>query len=564
MKKRITGSLVLILGLTGTTGYFFSNGIEKEAEAEEALEAENEKKNYPTKEKSIGFYVGSELTEDGSTLIGGFGHEPSSHWIDIVPAQNHPEDTVMEVGVTEEASIEGELIEIPQTAHTNKYISSTYSEFAGFPPPLTNGGLNDKGLAARDIWSPSREELVEMTPEPQQGPNYSDLSRIAMERAGSAREAVEIIGALIDEHGYSTYGGNSHLFADENEGWVFINYAGGEGLWAAERLGADEVRVSYPGYINDFPVDFEDNENFMASSNLITFAEEQGWRDPDDESSVMNLQEVYGEPFPGEGIDKAEDHYTASRIPYDREEELEQMAPVSLEDMLALVRDPRWSNDFSGYGQVAQLKPEVDDQLQTLWLATTGAVTTPFVPIPIATEEVPPEFLQHRYLTKDGDSHFLSSDYAAQEASRFAVREFKRLMYYTCDNPEAFLHDVTGEIEQFERKMLNGQDSLEQEAARLLEAGETEEAGTFVTSYVNQRLLESLDLGMDLTDRVEEETRSEYGIRSPEGRDMEGETTPPSSQSMALEDNSEQVSCYDSSLDEYPREHGIYSKNSEK
>jgi hypothetical protein len=41
----------------------------------------------PAPEKSIGFYVGRELTADGATLLGGFGHEPSSHWIDIVPAQ---------------------------------------------------------------------------------------------------------------------------------------------------------------------------------------------------------------------------------------------------------------------------------------------------------------------------------------------------------------------------------------------------------------------------------------------------------------------------------------------
>ena len=35
-----------------------------------------------------------------------------------------------------------------------------------------------------------------MTPKPQRGLNYSDLSRIAMERARTAREAVEIVGEL--------------------------------------------------------------------------------------------------------------------------------------------------------------------------------------------------------------------------------------------------------------------------------------------------------------------------------------------------------------------------------
>ena len=151
----------------------------------------------------------------------------------------------------------GEFIEIPQVRRTFRYLTMNYSEYEGFPPPLTNGGLNEHNVAARDVWSPSRQELVAMTPNPQTGPQYSDLSRIAMERARTAREAVEIIGALIDEYGYSTYGGNSHMFADKDEGWVLINFAGGQGLWVAERLGTDEVRMSYPGYIREIPAGFQ-------------------------------------------------------------------------------------------------------------------------------------------------------------------------------------------------------------------------------------------------------------------------------------------------------------------
>lgn len=115
-------------------------------------------------DKSIGFYVGKNLTDDGSVLLGGFGHEPSSHWLEIVEAQEHPEDATVQVGATEEADIPGELTEIPQVEQTAKYITMNYSEFSGFPAPLTNGGLNEHQVAARDIWSDSREELVEMTP----------------------------------------------------------------------------------------------------------------------------------------------------------------------------------------------------------------------------------------------------------------------------------------------------------------------------------------------------------------------------------------------------------------
>ncbi|WP_290649843.1 C69 family dipeptidase [Aquisalimonas sp.] len=508
--------------------------------------------------KSIGIYVGSELTADGSTLLGGFGHEPSSHWVEVVPRQHHPEGATTAVGVTSEASIPGELTDMPQARETYKHITSNYSEFAGFPPPLTNGGLNEHGVAARDIWSPSRQELIDMSEEaaPQTGPNYSDLARAAMERATTAREAVEVIGALMDEHGYSTYGGNSHLIADEKEGWVFINFAGGQRLWAAERLGADEIRVSYFGYIHDFPVDHHEHDDYLASDHLVDFAREQGWWDGD---GPFNVQEVYGRPFPGdEPGDLYPAFYDEARNPPQREQELHAMAPISLEDMLAYVRDPRWSNDFSGYGQVAHLRPDVHPELQTLWLAVTSAITTPFVAIPIGTEDIPPEFRQHRYMTKHADSHFIDPDYAPLEATRYATRTFKRLLYHTCEHPREFLRPVTAEIEAFERDLIDLRASVEQEALELLQTGDDEAARALITEDVERRLLQSLDLGEDLVRAVERQTRETHGIRMPEGVRVEGETTPPTSQPMGRLGWGGMVHCYDEALDDYPREHGIY------
>jgi dipeptidase len=174
--------------------------------------------------------VGKNLSADGSVLIGGSGDEVSSHWLEIVPAGTHPAGATVTVGVTAEAETPGRLIEIPQARQTFRFLTMNYSDYKGFPAPLTNGGLNEHNVAARDVWSPSRKELVAMTPVPQSGPQYSDLSRIAMQRARTAREAVEIVGGLIDAHGYSDYGGNSHMFADPNEGWVLIEFAGGKGL----------------------------------------------------------------------------------------------------------------------------------------------------------------------------------------------------------------------------------------------------------------------------------------------------------------------------------------------
>jgi dipeptidase len=515
--------------------------------------------------KSIGFYVGKNLTDDGSVLLGGFGQEPSSHWLEIVPRRDFPEGATTTVGVTEDASYAGKLTEIPQVSHTNKYITSNYSEFAGFPAPLTNGGLNEHGVAARDIWSPTSERLLALTEEPQTGPNYSDLSRIAMERATTAREAVEIVGGLIDKYGYSTYGGNSHLFADKNEGWILVNYGGSQGLWAAERLGPDEVRVSFPGYLNPFPVDYKQHpDEYLASDNFIGFATQQGWFDPA-RSDVFDPQAVYAGWQPNDR-DVTPTHPWGTNVQGELEQELrEQYAPVSLQDLMAYVRDPRWSHDRAGYGQVASLHDVAHPGLNALWTAVTGAVTTPYVPIYIGAEDVPPEYKQHRYLTSDTASTHIAADYAPLEATRYATRTFKRLMYHTCEHPETFLKPVTAEIERFERDMLHEHRRISNRALMYFRSGREDKAHDFLTEYVGGRLLDALTLGEDLVDEVEAQTREQFGIRMPAGRDEPGETYRPESQSMNRGGDLEApqgniVTCYREGIDDYPREHGSYQK----
>ncbi len=455
---------------------------------------------------SYGIYVGRNLTTDGSVYLGGSGDEVSSHWLEIVPAAEYEPGATITVGVDSTAFLPGEFMPIPQVPRTARYITMNYTEFEGFPPPLTNGGLNEHGVAARDIWSESRPELVAMTPNPQRGPNYSDLSRIVMERAQSAQHAAELVGELIDTHGYSTYGGNSHMFADHNEGWVLLDYAGGQGLWIARRLGPDEVVMFYPGYIGDIPKDFQDHPDYMGSDNFIEFAVEQGWYDPDS-GDAFNATRVYGTP----------------EIRYPREEmerELRAAAPIDLRAMLDAVRDLRISKDSTGYGQVAQLRQETNSELRTLWVAPTGSVTAPFIPYRIGVQDVLPEYGKHRYLTKDEARGFLTQDWQIQEATQFAGRLFKRLMYFTCDRPDKFLPEVTEALTAFENRMIGDQAAVDEIARTLYDAGKAPLARRSLTHYVNTQATEALRLGEALLASIEARTRVLYGLRKPEGDTM--------------------------------------------
>lgn len=463
--------------------------------------------------KSYGLYVGKNLTATGDPLIAGSGEEVSSHWLEIVPRARYGPDATVEVGVTPEATIPGELIEIPQARRTYKYITMNYSDFEGFPAPLTNGGLNEKGVAIRDIWSPSRTELVEMTPTPQRGPQYSDLARIALERASSAREAVRVIGRLIDRYGYSTYGGNSHLIADENEGWVMVQKAGGRGLWAAERLGPNDVRVSYPGYIGEMPDDYQDSRNFMGSDNLFSFAEKQGWYDL---SEPFNLHEVYGDQsLP---LRSGAKYVSQRRL----ERELRALAPdVTVSDMMTMIGDERFVDDESGYGQVARLRDDLPHPaLGTLWVAPIGSITAPFIPWRMGVTSVPPEFGEHRYLTKDAASTFLDTDYRGQEATEFAGRTFKRLLYHTCGHPRVFLPEVTKAFDAFERESLLARRSVESTALALFGAGEPGLARQYLTDQSIETAMAGLELGNALLDSIEARAELLYGVREPRGTEI--------------------------------------------
>ncbi|MFP4125420.1 MAG: C69 family dipeptidase [Alphaproteobacteria bacterium] len=463
---------------------------------------------------SYAFYVGKNLTATGGVIVGGTGEEVSSHWLEIVPAREHPADATVEVGVTGEARIPGELIEIPQASRTHRYLSMSYSDFAGFPAPLTNGGINEHQVAVRDVWAPNRSELVEMTPTPQRGVQYSDLARIVLERAETAREGVELIGELIAEHGYATYGGNTHLIADPEEGWVVWEFAGGEGLWAAERLGPDDVRVLYPGYIEAFPVDFDNDPDFMGADHLVDFAVEQGWWDPD-AGEPFNVFEVYGDQE-REARTGGFKYMTQAEL----EAELEAMVPVSEQDMIARVRDPRIADDEAGYGQVASLEAGIDPALVQIWVAPTGSVAAPFVPWWLGVREVPMAYGQHRYLTKDAAATFLDPDFQIQEASDFVGRRFKQVMYYTCADPETYLPAVTAMLEGFEDASFGDLGWVEDAAATLLASEERAAAEALLTHYATTRAQDALELGEAMKDWLAAHVTLAGAPQRPEGSEI--------------------------------------------
>ncbi|CAO2650153.1 Nn.00g014450.m01.CDS01 [Neocucurbitaria sp. VM-36] len=462
---------------------------------------------------SYAFYVGKSLTQDGSVMVGGTGEEVSSHWLEIFPAKDHPSNATITVGVTEDASMPGQLMNISQAPHTFRYLSMEYSDFEGFPAPLTNGGVSEKGIAVRDVWVSNRDELVAMTPNPQTGLQYSDLARVVLERASTVREGVELIGQLIAEYGYADYGGNSHLIADANEGWVVLEMSGGKGLWAAERLGDDDVRVLYPGYIEEFPVDFANNSDYMGSPNIVSFAIEQGWWNPNgtEPFNIFKAYCVQGEDYTAR--DGGFKYMSQAAL----EDAARAMAPVTEKDLIDRVRDYRIADDEAGYGQVVSLRADMDPDLIRIWVAPTGSVTAPFNPWWLGVKSVLPEYGQHRYLTKDAASTFLDPDFQYQEATHFAGRIFKQTLYYTCSDPEAFLPVVQNMLHGFENASFSDLEWVERSARALVKNGQREDALDLLTFYSHSRAEKALALGKTMVDALDAYIKLTGQFRMPAG-----------------------------------------------
>lgn len=152
---------------------------------------------------------------------------------------------------------------IPQVEHTYAYYDGSYAI------------MNEHQLMFGECTDGAK---VMSEPKPGQRIFYSaELSRVAAERCKTAKEAVLLIGELIEKYGY--YGtGETLPIADTEKGWV-IEMApspeGTGGLWVAKKVPDGEVFVA----ANEFrirEVD-PDDPDMLYSENLHSIAKKHGW-----------------------------------------------------------------------------------------------------------------------------------------------------------------------------------------------------------------------------------------------------------------------------------------------
>ncbi len=166
------------------------------------------------------------------------------------------------------------LGEIPQPAHT-------YSRI---------GHINENGVAlAESTWG-GRHELLDTCGII----DYGSLIYITLERARTAREAIDIMTSLVAEYGYASEG-ESFSIADPNEAWIMEMIGKGPGrkgaVWVARKVPDGYIcgHANNPR-IHKFPLN--EPETTLYSPDVITFAREKGYFNGKDEDFSFSL--AYG------------------------------------------------------------------------------------------------------------------------------------------------------------------------------------------------------------------------------------------------------------------------------
>ncbi|MBD5243635.1 MAG: dipeptidase [Bacteroides sp.] len=378
---------------------------------------------------------------DSHTLYGELYHQP---------AADYPEGAMRKVYEWDTGKYLGE---IPEVRHT-------YS---------TVGNMNEHGLTiAESTWG-GRPEL-----EGSGLIDYGSLIYITLQRAKTAREAVDIMTDLVKQYGYSS-SGESFSIADPNEAWIMELIGKGKddpgAVWVARRVPEGHISGhANHSRIHQFPLN--EPATTIYSPDVIDFARSKGYFNGKDED--FSFSSAYAE-LDGSALRGCDgrvwsfyNKYNPDMGPYldwilqGKGEPLplwvKPSRKLSARDMQAMMRDHfegtpmdmtldigagpwkvpyRWrpmtydvdsvtyyneraiATQQTGFSFVSEMRADAPDAMRgVLWFGVDDANTCVYVPMYSCLTEVPHEFAPGNgdMLDLSWDAAFWVTNYVANQA----------------------------------------------------------------------------------------------------------------------------------------------------
>ena len=214
-------------------------------------------------------YVGCEVSEDGTTIIAK-SNDYQAVWANYVEITERVENEPGRVmPIDNDATV---FAELPAT--TYRYTSTPWMDST----TEQNGLGRDATVCANEygvmmimsITSFSNTAALQADPLIEHGLSEFTAVDLVTCQSASAREAVEVLCALIDEYGSSEV--NIALIADQTETWYVEMYNGHQ--YAAVKLPADQVSVFGNEFLLEYLSDYEDS---FVSADLERLAVENGF-----------------------------------------------------------------------------------------------------------------------------------------------------------------------------------------------------------------------------------------------------------------------------------------------
>ena len=409
---------------------------------------------------------------------------------------------------------------------------------AGNLESMTTGGLNEHGVSIAIEFLPMREGLA--CDKGRVGPNSNhwttSLIANGLLRAKTAREAIRLIGAMIEEYGFLYYrapgAGVALPIADSREVWLMEIFGPGKtwtpdrrrpgGVWCAQRIPDGEMGCS-ANRSRIGAVNLNDPDHFLASENIFSLAEELGfwkagtrfvWHEvyggPGDRSNSLREWRALSLAAPSLGLkvtgNPGLDRYPFSVKPDRRltvamlmdfmrdsyegtEFDLTAQAAFKLEagrstlacpwgppelfELLGLKPERAICTPTSGYVFVAQLRPALPKAIgNLLWFAYGPANTSCFIPLYAGVTNLPDLW--------DHPANFTRIDRQQPQWNFRLVHNLAQRLPY-----QKAITAVQTMIKPAEQAYLDFQPALEQAAVDICQKQGPKAAEAFLTAYAS-------------------------------------------------------------------------------
>lgn len=407
-----------------------------------------------------GVIVGKGLTKDGTSIFG--------RTEDLEPNHNK----VFKVNPTKENAKGAVLLD-----ETNGFryelpeVSYRYTSISDINPAMgifDEAGFNEHGLVMDATVSMSANEAAQKAdPYVQDGIAETIMTSVVLPHAKTAREAVQLLAAIIDKQGAAE--GNGLVLSDPNELWYMEIYTGHQ--YVAVRYPDDKFSVIPNAFVMG-TVDLSDTDGVIASKGIVEIAKTAKIYQEVDQK--IHLSKTYGSAVMDADRSRAYSGILSlnpkANITYEDEHyDFLQSAdqPISLQDVMAMQRNRLENTGFKPMDAVhnegeykypianentmeAHVFERKNGSTDTLWLAMSNPLYSPYLPF-------------YGSIQATHESYLNTSD-AYDEGS----------FYWLCDQlnkmaeaDPSFAQAVREQIKGFEAKVMASHAENSQKAAKL-------------------------------------------------------------------------------------------------